>query len=86
MTIIVDASVALKCVIEEDGSEAAGALLLKEPLAPPDLLMFECANVLWAKARRRVLTRDWPARPFQQSKRPQSSCCLPAARLPPPTR
>jgi predicted nucleic acid-binding protein len=55
---VVDASVALKWVIEEDGSEAAGALLLEEPLAAPDLLMVECANVLWAKARRRVLTRD----------------------------
>src|ERR1700738_4951544 len=58
MTVIVDTSVALKWVIEEDGSEAAGALLLEEPLAAPDLLMVECANVLWAKARRRVLTRD----------------------------
>jgi predicted nucleic acid-binding protein len=58
MTVVVDASVALKWVIEEDGSEAAGALLLEEPLAAPDLLMVECANVLWAKARRRVLTRD----------------------------
>jgi predicted nucleic acid-binding protein len=58
MTIIVDASVALKWVIEEDGSEAAGALLLEEPLAAPELLMVECANVLWAKTRRGVLTRD----------------------------
>jgi len=32
MTIIVDAGVALKWVIEE-GSEAAGALLLEQPLA-----------------------------------------------------
>jgi len=58
MTIIIDASVALKWVIEEDGSEEAGALLLGEPLAAPDLLVVECANVLWAKARRRSLTRD----------------------------
>jgi predicted nucleic acid-binding protein len=58
MTVIVDASVALKWVIEEDGSEPAGALLLGEPLAAPDLLMVECANVLWAKARRPSLTRD----------------------------
>ncbi len=58
MTVIVDASVALKWVIEEEGSEAAGALLLEEPLAAPDLLMVECANVLWTKARRGVLTRD----------------------------
>src|ERR1700730_17638199 len=58
MTVVVDASVALKWVIEEDGSEAAGALLPEEPLAAPDLLLVECANVLWAKARRGVLTRD----------------------------
>src|SRR6516165_8263674 len=58
MTIIIDASVALKWVIEEDGSEEAGALLRGEPLAAPDLLVVECANVLWAKARRRSLTRD----------------------------
>ena len=58
MTIIVDASVALEWVIEEDGSGVAGALLLEEPLAAPDLLMIECANVLLAKSRRGVLTRD----------------------------
>jgi len=55
---IVDASVALEWVIEEDGSGVAGALLLEEPLAAPDLLMIECANVLLAKSRRGVLTRD----------------------------
>jgi predicted nucleic acid-binding protein len=58
MTVIVDASVALKWVIEEEGSEAAAALLLKQPLAAPQLLIVECANVLWAKARRRLLSRD----------------------------
>ena len=58
MTIGGDDSVALKWVIEEDGSEAAGALLLEEPLAAPDLLIVECANVLWAKARRGVIRRD----------------------------
>jgi predicted nucleic acid-binding protein len=58
MTMIVDASVALKWVIEEVGSDKAGALLLEEPLAAPDLLIVECANVLWAKARRGVLTRE----------------------------
>jgi predicted nucleic acid-binding protein len=57
MTVVIDASVALKWVIEEDGSDRAGALLLEEPLAAPDLLVVECANVLWAKARRGVLTR-----------------------------
>ena len=58
MTVILDASVALKWVIEEEGSQAARNLLLDEPLAAPDLLIVECANVLWAKARRAVLTRD----------------------------
>jgi predicted nucleic acid-binding protein len=55
---VVDASVALKWVIEEDGSDEAEALLLAEPLAAPDLLVVECANVLWAKTRRGVLTRE----------------------------
>ena len=58
MTLIVDASVALKWVLAEEGSEDAAKLLLGEPLAAPDLLMVECANVLWTKARRRVLTRE----------------------------
>jgi len=40
-------------VIEKDGSEAAGALVLEEPLAAPELLMIECANVLWAKGAAR---------------------------------
>jgi predicted nucleic acid-binding protein len=56
MTVI-DASIALKWVIEEDGSDAAEALLLEEPLTAPDLLLVECANILWTKARRGVLTR-----------------------------
>ena len=52
MTVVIDASVALKWVIEEDGSEAARGLLLSEVLAAPDLMIVECANVLWAKERR----------------------------------
>lgn len=56
--MIVDASIALKWVLEEEGSAAAEALLLQESLAAPDLLIVECANVLWARARRGVLTRD----------------------------
>lgn len=52
LTVIVDASVALKWVLEEDGSPAARALVAGELLAAPDLLFIECANVLWVKARR----------------------------------
>jgi len=58
MTVVVDASVALKWVIEEDGSQAAQALIAEHPLAAPDLLAVECANFLWAKARRGSLSRD----------------------------
>jgi hypothetical protein len=38
VTVIVDAILALKSVIEEEGSDAAGVLLLEEPLAAPNLL------------------------------------------------
>ncbi len=58
MTVVVDASVVLKWVIEEKGSAAAQTLIERHPLAAPDLLRIECANVLWAKARRGVLTKD----------------------------
>jgi predicted nucleic acid-binding protein len=53
--LVVDASVALKWVVEEDGSEAAVALAA-QPLAAPTLLLVECANVLWVKLRRGELT------------------------------
>ncbi|HEY1301871.1 MAG TPA: type II toxin-antitoxin system VapC family toxin [Stellaceae bacterium] len=56
--MIIDASLALKWVIEEDGSTLARELLLRETLAAPDLITVECANVLWAKARRGVIARD----------------------------
>jgi predicted nucleic acid-binding protein len=58
VSVVIDASVALKWVIDEDGSEAARQLLLAEALAAPDLLIVECANVLWAKARRGSISRE----------------------------
>ena len=56
VTVIVDASVALKWVIEEPGADAALALVADETLAAPDLLFIECANVLWVKVRRGQLS------------------------------
>jgi predicted nucleic acid-binding protein len=53
--LVVDASVALKWVVEEDGSEAAAALAAQS-LAAPTLLLEECANALWVKLRRGELT------------------------------
>lgn len=58
MTLVVDASVALKWVIPEVDSAAATALLAGEPLAAPDFLAIECANVLWTKARRGILSSE----------------------------
>lgn len=52
MTVVVDASVALKWVLDEDGSEAAEKLALDELMVAPDFLIVECANVLRTKARR----------------------------------
>jgi predicted nucleic acid-binding protein len=55
MTGIIDASVALKWVLEEEDSAAARTLLFGEPLAAPDFLIVECANVLWVKVRRGIM-------------------------------
>jgi len=57
VTLVVDASVALKWVIDESDSATARELLLGEPLAAPDFLVIECANVLWVKVRRGIVTR-----------------------------
>ena len=48
--IIVDASVALKWVLDEDDSPLARALATRD-LGAPDLLWSECANGLWRWAR-----------------------------------
>jgi predicted nucleic acid-binding protein len=51
VTVVVDASVAVKWVSVEEGSDAAARLQLSEPLASPDFLIVECANALRIKAR-----------------------------------
>lgn len=55
--VVVDASIAVKWIIDEDGTEAALALRHR-PLAAPDLLTAECANVLWKKVRRGELSLE----------------------------
>jgi predicted nucleic acid-binding protein len=53
VTLVIDASVALKWVLEERGSSEARQLLTANHLlAAPDLMWIECANVLWVKARK----------------------------------
>lgn len=55
-TLVIDASIAVKWVIEEEGSAAATALRRRFRFAAPDLLVAECANILWKKTRRGELT------------------------------
>jgi len=52
MSLIVDASVALKWGVEEEGSDRAHALLAQSKLLAPDLVAAEVANALWKKQRR----------------------------------
>ncbi len=52
---VVDASVAIKWLVDEPDAQLA-ALLLDHPLAAPDLLGPECANILWKKVVRDELS------------------------------
>ena len=56
--VVIDASIAIKWVVEEDGTPEALRILGTRPLSSPDLLLAECANILWKKVRRAELTRD----------------------------
>jgi predicted nucleic acid-binding protein len=58
MAVVVDASVALKWVIEEEGSAVARRLIEDEELVAPDLIFIECANALWAKVKRKQIVRS----------------------------
>ena len=51
MSVVIDASVALKWVLDEPGKEAADALLEAELIAP-SLWLLEAANALWRRTQR----------------------------------
>ncbi len=57
-TLVVDASIAIKWVVEEEGTPQALALRKSARLIAPDLLVAECANILWKKARRGELSSE----------------------------
>ena len=58
MTLVVDASVALKWFVGEDGSDLAVELLNSgEPLIAPDLVLAEVCNAAWKSLRRREIDR-----------------------------
>ena len=56
--LVIDASIAVKWVIEEDGTPEALALRQKAKLIAPELLVAECANILWKKVQRRELLKE----------------------------
>jgi predicted nucleic acid-binding protein len=56
--LVIDASVAVKWLIQEDGTSQALALRRRAKLIAPDLLTAECANIFWKKVQRGELSRD----------------------------
>ncbi len=57
MTFVVDASVAVKWLVDElDGQAAQNFLDTDERLVAPDFLIVEAGNVLWKKMRRGEFT------------------------------
>lgn len=56
-TIIVDASVAVKWLAPEPDSSAAEAVAEGGTLAAPELLLVECANILWRRVRKGEMPR-----------------------------
>jgi len=55
--LVVDASVGVKWVVDEAGSELAVALIAGRRLLVPDLFWVETANALATKVRRQEMTR-----------------------------
>lgn len=57
-TLVIDASIAVKWVVEEDGTAEALTLRRHAKFIAPELLTAECANILWKKVQRRELSKD----------------------------
>lgn len=57
-TLVIDASIAVKWVVEEDGTPQALGLRQRHRFAAPELLTVECANILWKKVQRGELSRE----------------------------
>ena len=74
-TLVIDASIAVKWVVEEDGTPEALALRQRARLIAPELLVAECANILWKKVQRRELLKRKHFSPPVCSRAPKSNCC-----------
>ena len=57
-TLVIDASIAVKWVIEEEGTPEALVLRQNAKLIAPELLVAECANILWKKVQRGELLKE----------------------------
>jgi predicted nucleic acid-binding protein len=57
-TFVIDASIAIKWVVEESGTPEAVRLLGRANLVAPDLLIPECANILLKKVQKDELTKE----------------------------
>lgn len=55
-TLVVDASIGIKWVVEEEGTGIAVDLRSRFRFVAPELLVPECANILWKKVQRGELT------------------------------
>ena len=56
MTLVVDASVAVKFMVRENDTDQARRLLsIDDPLIAPDWLLIEAANTFWKKVKRSEL-------------------------------
>jgi predicted nucleic acid-binding protein len=59
VTLVVDASVAVLWVLEQNGSQRALALRSEVPLIAPSLIVAEIGNAIWKAARRSGVTREF---------------------------
>lgn len=50
--LVIDASIAVKWVVEEEGTGAALGLRSGFRFLAPELMIAECANILWKKVKR----------------------------------
>jgi predicted nucleic acid-binding protein len=56
--LVVDASVVVKCVVEEAGTPEALAIVAEHEILAPDLLLAESRNAILTKVRRLILTPE----------------------------
>jgi predicted nucleic acid-binding protein len=57
-TLVINASIAIKWVIEEDGTPDALTIRQRARMIAPELLVPECANILWKKIQRNEVTNE----------------------------